>query len=135
MKRFYLAWFLLCSVWGYLSQGFPADVIRSSVKDVPVMLLGSMASFFALTLLLCRLSRSASDRGMRFGIDLRPWDDPLGVFQFVFVTFIFVGFWGIALSLLLVPGRQDFALLALAIGGGGLLGGIAATRWLERRDA
>lgn len=135
MKRFYPFWFLFCAVWGYLSAGFPQEILRISASDASGMFLVSTASFYLLVLLLSKLVPASSPRGTRFNIELRPWDDPLGIFQFVFVTFIFVGFWGVALSLVVEHAHRDFALIALAIGAGGLLGGIVATRWRWSKNA
>jgi hypothetical protein len=132
MRRFYPFWFLFCAIWGYMSGKFPAGTLHVTVGDMPGVLFGSAVSNFLLVVLALRLSRSSSDTGVRFGIDLKPWDDPLGVFQFVLVTFIFVGVWGILFSLLLPQANRSFALLALGLGAGGLTGGLAGTR-LSRR--
>lgn len=132
MKRFYLVWFPFCSIWGYLSATFPAGTVEKIAGGSTVgLFLASALTFGLLIFSILRFS-SAALRSARFHIDLKPWDEPLGVFQFVFVTFFFVGLWGIALSFALPSARDDLGQFVLAMSSGGLVGGLFASHAYRR---
>lgn len=131
MRRFCPFWFVFCAVWGYVGGKFTAVNLHVAVSDMPGVFIGSAVSHFVLVLVALRVS-SPSQTGLRFSVDLKPWDDPLGVFQFVLVTFMFVGVWGILFSFFLEQANRSFALLAVSLGAGGLVGGLVATHWSRR---
>ena len=127
MRRFYLLWFPFCSIWGYLFATFPASVVEKTTGGSAVGLFLVCAVTFGLLIFAVLLFSSATPASARLHLDLKPWDEPLGVFQFVFVTFIFVGLWSIVLSFLLPSVRNDLGQFMLAMSSGGLVGGLVAS--------
>jgi hypothetical protein len=132
MRRFYLLWFPFCSIWGYLFATFPTSIVEKSTGGSTVGLFLVCALAFGLLIFAVLLFSSATPQSARLHVDLKPWDEPLGVFQFVFVTLIFVGLWSILLSFVLPSARNDLAQFMLAISSGGLAGGLLAS-FLYRR--
>lgn len=127
MRRFYLLWFPFCSIWGYMAAMAPASMIEKTTGGSAVGVFLGCALIFGLLILAILLFSSATPASARFHVDLKPWDEPLGVFQFVFVTFSFVGLWSIVLSFFLPSARNDLGQFTLAMNGGGLVGGLLAS--------
>ena len=88
----------------------------TTVVDTIYGFLKSIVAFGLLEFLALRLPPTPIESA-RFRVDLKPWDRPLGVFQFVFLTFIFVGVGGVALSYFLASGRINLAISVLAMSG------------------
>ena len=133
MRRFYPFWFPFCALWGYLIAKFPPDVAELSFT-----LPGAFRVFFVCCvvfgalLVAVLLLTSATPDSARLHVDLKPWDEPLGVFQFVFVTLIFAGFWGIVLAYVVPSGRSTIGLFMLSMSGGGLVGTLLASHVYRR---
>ena len=88
---------------------------------VAIFFLGLLA-FFAL-----RTTSVPAERA-RLSIDLKPWQRPLGILQFVTVTFIFSAIWGIGFSASSQNANVYYPLRVLALATGGLLGTWVACR-------
>jgi hypothetical protein len=132
MRRFYLLWFPFCSIWGYLLATFPVNIVEKTTGGSAVGLFLVCALTFGLLIFAVLLFSSATPQSARLHVDLKPWDEPLGVFQFVFVTFVFMGLWSTPLALLLPSARADLGQFILAMSTGGLVGGLLAS-FLYRR--
>jgi hypothetical protein len=87
---------------------------------------------FGLLIFGILLLSSAPPACARLHIDLKPWDESLGVFQFVFVTFMLAGLWSIVLSFVLPSARNDLGQFILALSGGGFVGAWLASTVYRR---
>jgi hypothetical protein len=135
VKHFYPFWFVFCAGWGYMFANFPDDPqlprMEGSPGDIVTFIAISACAFGAIVYVALRFPPKPLESA-RFGIDLKPWDQPLGVLQFVGVTFLFVGLWA-ALFLLLDMGvRPDLATFILATSTSLLLGGLIGARVYRR---
>ena len=83
---------------------------------------GGIVTYFGLR------SKPASAANSRLSIDLKPWQHPLGIIQFVTITFIFSAIWGIGLSMLPQGTNVLYPLRMLSLASGSLLGAWAACR-------
>ena len=96
---------------------------------VNVLLTFALASFFGgIGTFFGLRSKSASAAHARLNIDLKPWQQPLGMIQFGTITFIFSAIWGIGLFMLSQGSNVLFPLRMLSLAAGGLLGASAACR-------
>jgi hypothetical protein len=131
MRRFYLLWAPFCSIWGYLFATFPTSTVERMTGKVAGLFLVCTLTF-GLLIFGALLLSSAPPASARLHIDLKPWDEPLGVFQFVFVTFMLVGLWSLALSFALPSARNDLGQFILALSGGGFVGALLASAVYRR---
>ena len=110
----------------------PGDIgTMNGVSTVQVFL--AFCATFGLFVYGVLILSQATCMSARFHIDLKPWDDHVGIFQFVFVTFILVGLWNIGFSLFSESLAGNYGRFALAMGGGGLAGGLIASHLYRRR--
>jgi hypothetical protein len=126
MRIFYTVWFFFCAGWGHLLSKFPhqeGDTFALAFLAFPIAIftMGLMA-FFGLR------SKSVPAEGARLSVDLKPWHQPLGILQFVCITFVFSAMWGIGLSMWSQGGNVIYAGQVLAMASGGLLGTWGACR-------
>lgn len=125
MRIFYVFWFLFCGGWGWLMAMFPVqpgDSIYSSLLAFPlaVVFLGGLVSFELYR-------RKFRPENACLNINLKPWEQPLGVLQFVLLTFLFSSTWGLGFSV--SQSATPFVpLQALGMSVGGLTGAWAACR-------
>lgn len=128
MRVFYLIWFFVCSGWGYLmATSTSGEAWTTQVMAFPIAI-----CTFAL-LVFSELRRL--DLPVEFAhlsIDLKPWQQPLGVVQFTLITFIFSAAWGLGWCLCLQGTHLDHPLNVLALSSGGLLGTWSACRMYRR---
>ena len=96
--------------------------MNALVTFAAAILFGGIGTFFVLR------SKSTSAANARLNIDLKPWQQPLGIIQFVTITFIFSAIWGIGLAMLPQGTNVLYPLRMLCLAVGGLLGAWAACR-------
>jgi hypothetical protein len=123
MRFFYPFWFFFCGGWGYLLSRFPHEEGMSwgSVFATFPVAIASLAilTFFGLR------KNSVPVQSARLSIDLKPWQQPLGILQFVTATFLFSSVWGIGLSVFSQGANVLYPSQFLALAAGGLLGALA----------
>jgi hypothetical protein len=126
MRAFYVFWFFFCAGWGYLLLTFPHhegdSLLNVLLTLVLAVLFGGIGTFFVLR------SKSVSAANVGLNIDRKPWQLPLGMIQFVTITFVFSAIWGVGLSMLLPGTNVLYPLRILSLAVGGLLGAWAACR-------
>ena len=133
MKRFYVFWFFFSAGWGYLmSQPFAGAEPRTATHILAALLLGALT---AALLLAIEAWRARPGKLPAPRIDLKPWHMPTGGMQFVLVTFMFSGFWGLIFGLTLEAADFKEPLFYLAMSIGGLLGILGVHRALQSRFA
>ncbi len=126
MKRFYKFWFFFCVGWGYLMSQPLADAETKAALHMTHVLAALPLSALNVALLLAiEVWRARPAKLPAPNIELRPWNMPTGVMQFVLITFFFSGAWGLLFGIAL--GSNDFRVplffLMMSIGGlAGLLG-------------
>ena len=110
MRVFYVFWFAFFSLWGYLVAGSSGGAsYMTLLASLPLAVL-SFTAMFAVELRRRPDGRPASIPSLR----LPPWNLPTGMAVFGAMTFSFVAFWGLVLSLAL---GYEGTRLALQIGG------------------
>ncbi|CAN5162337.1 hypothetical protein BH11PSE11_BH11PSE11_17790 [soil metagenome] len=109
-----------------------SDYPHTSFLEIGFTFLQSVIGFGLLTFLALRFPAKPVEFA-HFRIERKPWDGPLGLFQFVFLTFLFVGVWGVGFSLYFALNRIDFALEILAMSTGGLFGALVAAKLYRER--
>lgn len=133
MKRFYVIWFFFCAGWGYLmAQPFTGNAPRPVSEILLAFPLGALATamLFAVEAWRVHPGKLAAPR-----IELKPWQMPTGIMQFVFVTFAFSGLLGLLFGAFLPAGdvRQPLFILLMSLGG--LAGILAVYRGFHSRFA
>ena len=130
MKIFYAFWFLFSAGWGYLMSqplGFEPKTKLQTAAGIPI---GAMMTFFLLGIEAWR----AAPRSLQApSIELKPWQMPTGLLQFVLVTFMFSGFWGVVFGAVLPSSDFGEPLFFLLISVGGLGGVIGVHRAFRSR--
>jgi hypothetical protein len=118
MRRFYVFWFLVCAVWGYLLFELSAEEPKYSLLQTLAVLPFSALCWFAL--LGIELWRLGPNKKVPApSISLRPWNMPIGTAQFIFISFTFISAWAIAFVLVRQTGfiQQPLQYLAMSLGG------------------
>lgn len=118
MRVFYVFWFAFCSLWGYLVAGSSGGASYLTLLAALPLAVLCFTVMFALELRRRPDGQQASIPSLR----LPPWDLPTGMAVFGAMTFSFVAFWGLALSLALGYGGTRLALQ---------IGGFAFASWLS----
>jgi hypothetical protein len=116
MKRFYVFWFFFSAGWGYLmSQPFPGFEPKTIAHIAAALPIGALMAFLLLGIEAWR-ARPGKLQAPR--LDLKPWEMPTGLTQFVFATFMFSGFWGVVFGAVLASSdfREPLFFFLLSVG-------------------
>src|SRR5687768_10321605 len=133
MRRFYVFWFFFSAGWGYLmSQPFPGFEPKAAAHILGALPLGALMTFVLLGIEAWRM-RPGKLPAPR--IELKPWQMPTGVMQFVFITFLFSGFWGVVFGLLIASSDFREPLFVFLLSVGGLVGIVGIHRVFQTRFA
>jgi hypothetical protein len=133
MKRFYVFWFFFSAGWGYLmSQPSATAEPKAATHILAALPLGALT---AALLLAIEAWRARPGKLPAPSIELRPWHMPTGVMQFVFVTFMFSGFWGVIFGAILTSSDFREPLFFLMMSVGGLVGILGVHRALQSHYA
>ena len=123
MRRFYVFWFFFSAGWGYLmSQPFPGFEPKMATHIAGALPIGALTAFLLLGLEAWR-ARPGKLQAPR--LDLKPWQVPMGLMQFVFATFMFSGFWGVVFGTVFESSdfREPLFFFLMSVGGlGGIIG-------------
>lgn len=126
MRAFYVFWFFFCAGWGYLMSTFPHhdgdSLLNAFLTLVLAIFFGGVGTFLVLR------SKAISAAHASLNIDLKPWQQPLGMIQFGSITFIFSAIWGIGFFMLPQASNILFPLRMLFLAAGFLFGAWAACR-------
>lgn len=136
MKRFYRFWFFFCVGWGYLmSQPLSGPETIDALHMTHVLAALPLSALNVALLLALEVLRARPAKLPTPNIELRPWNMPTGVMQFVLITFVFSGAWGLLFGIAL--GSNDFrvSLLFLMMSIGGLAGLLGFHRAFPSRFA
>lgn len=136
MKRFYRFWFFFCVGWGYLmSQPLAGPETIDALHTTHVLAALPLSALNVALLLALEVWRARPAKLPAPNIELRPWNMPTGVMQFVLITFVFSGAWGLLFGIAL--GSNDFrvSLFFLMMGIGGLAGLLGFHRAFPSRFA
>ena len=134
MRRFYIFWFFFSCGWGYLmSQPSLADAEKITALHILSAL--PLSALNAAVLLAIEVWRARPGKLPAPNIELRPWNMPIGLMQFVFTTFIFAAIWGLLFGITLVSGDFRLPLFFLMMSVGGLAGLVAFHRAFPSRFA
>jgi hypothetical protein len=119
MRTFYTFWFVVCSGWGAALASLPP--LYESAAGTALSFPMAIASVGLLSYLGLR-RRGLPPEEARLNLDLRPWQQPIGVMQFILLTFLFSSLWGIGFVPILRSGSVLVPLRAFALALGGILG-------------
>jgi hypothetical protein len=120
-RRSYVLWFFFCAGWGYLmAESFPGIEQRSIVEALLALPLGALTVLMIMAVELWRLAPGG--KLLAPSLSLKPWNMPVGVIQFVSVTFLFSSIWGLVFAPMRTSGAIEQSLFVLSLGVGGLVG-------------
>ena len=133
MKRFYKFWFFFSAGWGYLmSQPLPGAETKSAMHILAALPLSALNVALLLAIEIWRVRPGKLPAP---NMELRPWNMPTGVMQFVFISFIFSGMWGLLFGATLASGDFRLPLFFLMMSVGGLAGLVGFHRAFPSRFA
>ncbi|HVL57399.1 MAG TPA: hypothetical protein VM491_12910 [Burkholderiaceae bacterium] len=115
MKRFYVVWFFFCASWGYLATQFTSDLAPPASRFLETAALGAICTSLWLAIEMLR--------GIRLSVpslSLPPWDQPVGLMLFGFLTFLFSGLWGLLLARMMQGAEIQMSVYACALSIGAL---------------
>jgi len=120
-RRSYVLWFFFCAGWGYLmAELFPGVEQRSLVEALLALPLSALTVLMIMAVEFWRLAPGA--RLSAPSLSLKPWNMPVGVIQFVSVTFMFSGIWGLVFAPMRTSGAIEQPLFFLSLSVGSLVG-------------
>ena len=131
MKVFLVFWFFFCAGWGYIVAFLiPPGQGAFSMAPFPSFVAGALTLFMIMA---TELWRRTHQKALPPSISLKPWNMPMGLPQFILVTFFFSGLWGVFFALFLGAPSIAHPVYVLSLSSGGLVGLLLAYRVFRAR--
>ena len=131
-RRSYVFWFFFSAGWGYLmSESFPGAEQRSLAEALGALPLSALTIVMIMAVELWRMGPNR--KALPPSLSLKPWNMPVGIPQFVMITFLFSSIWGLVFAFIRESGAVEQPLFFLSLSVGGLAGLLAVHHLFRAR--